>query len=170
MVQDRQLSVEAVGGGAIAMVALLLWRGKTFAPAALAGMLAIAIGFTVAELAPGSGALQAQFNWIPLVGQMHSLSGLESILEVFWPFFTLAFFARGVSAPYRRQGVSIMGGVAVAAVVFVLEWMQLDLPGRYGDISQVLLALAGWTVPWMLGTDDYAIARTPERQRSRRTI
>lgn len=161
LVQDRQLSLEAIIGGAIAAVAVLLWRSKQWKPNGIAAIISLAAGVVIGELAPGSGPLQPDFNWIPLVGQMRTLSGLESILEVFWPFFTMAFFARGMTSPYRRQAVSLLGGLVVCASVFVLEWMQLDLPGRYGDITQVLLALAGWAVPWTFAYADYAPLRRP---------
>lgn len=159
LVQDRQLSLEAIAGGAIAASAVLLWRSKQCEANGIAAIVSLAAGVVISELAPGSGQLQPEFNWMPLIGQMRNLSGLESILEVFWPFFTMAFFARAITAPYRRQFVSVIGGVVVCATVFVLEWMQLDMPGRYADITQVALALIGWVVPWMWGYADYSMAR-----------
>lgn len=161
LVQDRQLSLEAILGGTIALVATMIWRDTQAKPVSVAAMLALTAGVIIGELAPGIGPLQPAFNWIPLLGQMRTLSGLENILEVFWPFFTLAFFARYITAPYRHQAVSILGGVAACGLVFMLELMQLDLPGRYGDITQVLLALAGWIVPWTFVNKDFAPLRSP---------
>jgi hypothetical protein len=30
----------------------------------------------------------------------------------------------------------------------MLEWLQQSVPGRDGDITQVVLASAGWLIPW----------------------
>jgi VanZ family protein len=165
LVQGRQLSLEALLGAALACTVLALIRSNNVKINSVAAIVAIAAGFLIGELAPGavSAAGQPDFNWIPLVGQMARLSGLESMLEVFWPFFALAFFARGVTAPYRRQAVALLGAVAVCVGVFVLEWLQQDIPGRYGDITQVVLALAAWCVPWMFGYADFAAPRVRER-------
>jgi len=46
-----------------------------------------------------------------------------------------------------------IGAVLVTAAVFALEWRQQWLPGRYGDITQVLLCLAGWIIPWCVHED-----------------
>jgi VanZ family protein len=169
LVQGRQLSFEALLGAALAVIVLSLIRSKHLKPNSVAAIAAIAAGFVIGELAPGTAnlVLQPDFNWIPLVGQMAKLSGLESMLEVFWPFFALAFFARGLTVPYRRQAVALLGAVAVCVVVFVLEWLQQDIPGRYGDITQVVLALAAWCVPWMFGYADFAAPRVRERAQAR---
>ena len=170
LVQDRQLSLETICGGGIAFVVVLLWRSKNRNALSIIAIFSLASGVVIGELTPGLGPLQAEFNLIPLVGQMRTLSGLEGILEAFWPFFAMAFFARGITSPYRRQAVSLLGALVVCATVFVLEWMQLDLPGRYGDITQVLLAVAGWCVPWMFGYADYDTVRASQREQSKHTI
>lgn len=166
LVQDRQLSLEAIAGGAIAVAAMLLWRSKQRTAIGSAAVAVLAMGMVFAEQASATGPLHPDFNWVPLVGQMMKLSGLEDILQLFWPFFTMAFFVRGMTPLYRRQAVSLLGGVLVGAAMFALEWMQQDLPGRYGDITQVLVAVLGWGVPWMFGYVDYAPVRPVGRRHS----
>jgi VanZ family protein len=166
VVQTRQLSLEALLGAAAALMVMSLVRGTSTKAGSVTAMAAIAAGFAIGELAPGTGEDHPDFNWIPLVGQMAKLSGLESILEVFWPFFALALFARAITAPYRRQEVAVFGGVAVGAGVFILEWMQQSIPGRYGDITQVVLALLAWAIPWMFGYADFAVPRAPVREQT----
>jgi len=54
--------------------------------------------------------------------------------------------------PWRwRRNVMLAGGLAIALLAFALEWMQQSIPGRFADITDVLLAWLGWTLPWLLG-------------------
>lgn len=165
IIEGRQLSLEAVAGALAAWIFLLAASGLR--QAAWPGMLLIGAGFVVSELAPGPDGMLYGFNWIPLVGQMRSLSGLQNILEIFWPFFAIACLAR-LGTPFgRRQPVVVIGTVAIAALVFWLEWSQQGLPGRFGDITQVLLACAGWIVPWSFAGADFD-APAPAKEGARR--
>lgn len=137
-------------------------RGTTIGSTAVAGAVFLLAGFVLAELQPGRGPYH-DFNWVPLAGQLRSLAGMENILELFWPFFALAYLARLLTAPARRQQVGWLGSLLVLALVFQLEWMQQDLAGRYGDITQVLLALGGWLLPWSFAGADFAMRGTPRR-------
>lgn len=167
LVLGRYLYVAELAGAALALVVLYTLRGDAAGRraaamrrpgvrgAAIAGAVALLAGFVLAELLPGRGP-HHDFNWVPLAGQLRSLAGMENILELFWPFFALAYLARLLTAPARRQQVGWLGGLLVLTLVFQLEWMQQDLAGRYGDITQVLLALGGWLLPWSFRGADFA--------------
>jgi VanZ family protein len=163
VVEGRQLSLEAVGG-ALAACLFLLLAGR-LRQVAWMGMLLTGAGFVISELAPGPDGMLYGFNWIPLVGQMRSLSGLQNILEIFWPFFAIAYFARLLTPLGHRQPVVVIGTAAIAAAVFWLEWSQQGLPGRFGDITQVLLACAGWIIPWTFAGPDFDAAPGQGRHR-----
>ncbi|NHZ97221.1 VanZ family protein [Massilia sp. CCM 8734] len=154
IIEGRQLSLEAVAGAFAAWMFLLV-AGR-LRQGAWMGIALIGAAFVISELAPGPDGMVYGFNWIPLVGQMRSLSGLQNILEIFWPFFAIAYFARLSTPIGRRQPVVVIGTVAIAAAVFWLEWSQQGLPGRFGDITQVLLACAGWMIPWMFAGPDFS--------------
>jgi VanZ family protein len=81
---------------------------------------------------------------------MRSLQGYTNILEFLWPFMAMAWLARQVSPPARHHRIAVAGGAAVGAAMFALEWAQLYLPGRSADITQVMLACAGWCAPWLV--------------------
>ncbi|MES2322131.1 MAG: VanZ family protein [Pseudomonadota bacterium] len=149
LMQSRQLGPEAVLGAGAAWLALALCaRMARPASVARAGSALLVLGFAFSELAPGAFGRFVDFNWLPLVGQMASISGLQNILEVSWPFFAIAIFARLLAEPAQWRHVALAGGGLVIAVVFALEWWQQALPGRHGDITQVMLAWAGWMLPW----------------------
>jgi VanZ family protein len=159
LVVGRQLSLEAVTGAVAAVLLLVSLRSLTSKLSALAGIMLIAAGFVLYELAPGSGLFTYPFNWIPFFGQMRSLTGLENILEMFWPFMAIAYFTRYLVPVYRRDETALCGSFVVLAALFLMEWHQQALPGRYGDITQALLGFSGWLIPWCIGFEDYISQR-----------
>lgn len=160
----RYLVLSDVAGAAIALALLQLDRSAGRRRAALAGSVLLVAGFIVGESLAGNGGGLHPFNWVPLSGQMRSLTGLENILELFWPFFALAYFVRWLTPVGRRLQVMMQGALLVLALVFQLEWMQQAVPGRYGDITQVLLAVCGWLLPWSFRSADFQ--RAAQRARA----
>jgi VanZ family protein len=149
VVISRVLSLEAICGSALAWAACILMRLLPARLLPMVGIALVAAGFTVSELAPvGGGGIGLSFNWIPFAGHMRSLAALENILELLWPFMAIAWFARW-NAPAKVSPLWIIAGtVLVGAAVFAMEWQQQWMPGRYGDMTQVLLCVAGWIMPW----------------------
>jgi len=147
----RYLALETALGAAMGMVlAVSLQRGARPIRLAAAG-LALVAGFALAELEPALGAVFQQphaFNWVPFRGQMHNLAGFSEILSLFWPFLALGCLAAFATKPGRRRTAALLGGLLVLALMFVLEWQQQNIPGRHADITDILLALAGWIMPW----------------------
>ena len=143
---DRQLSLESISGLVVAAVLLGLAPRST-ALRALLAMLCILVGFAVQELTPSVGATHA-FNWIPLAGQVdNTISGFASILEGVWPFVAMAALTM-LGFGVKRKPM-LYGGGTLLLLVFGLEWAQQQVPGRYGDITTVILAAVGWTSPWL---------------------
>ncbi|MDQ1830164.1 VanZ family protein [Massilia scottii] len=167
IIEGRQLSLEAVAGAFAAWMFLLL--ASRMRRAAWMGIVLIGAGFVISEMAPGPDGMVHGFNWIPLVGQMQSLSGLQNILDIFWPFFAMAYLARLAAPIGHRQPVVVIGTVLIAAVVFWLEWSQQELPGRFGDITQVLLACAGWVIPWTFAGPDFLVEVAAKKDSGPRT-
>jgi VanZ family protein len=149
LVVGRVLSLEAICGSALAFAACLALR---LLPAPLlpaVGIVLIGAGFTVSELAAGTGGgIGLSFNWIPFAGHMRSITALENILELLWPFMAIAWFVRWNAPRNTSRLRPVIGAVLVGAGVFALEWQQQWTPGRYGDMTQVLLCVAGWIIPW----------------------
>jgi hypothetical protein len=123
-------------------LALAAAAGRTRFALAVA-FLAILAGFILAELEPAGGSL-APFNWIPFASEIaHPIAGIEGMLETGWPFLGLGA-AVYLSQTRRRRPTLFAGGVFVVLVAFLLERMQQMVPGRYGDITVPLIALAAW--------------------------
>ena len=145
-IQGRQLSLEALAG-LFAAVLLLFAAGFLGEKSRrIMGCLLLIAGFAFYELKPGVGSVAGAFSWIPLKGQLaHELSGFGTILEGIWPFAAMSLLV----ALGRREarGAVWPGAAAVFSLVFALEWQQLAIPGRSPDLTQALLALAGWLAP-----------------------
>ncbi len=158
---SRQLSLEALGGALAAAALMLPFLGLRTRAMACTSALLILGGFACAELASGPGSTRSAFNWLPFRGQMeNTLTGIASTLESLWPSAALAYLARFASTPEHRRAVAWCGGVALSLAVFALEWHQQFLPGRYADITEVLVMAAAWLLVWIV-----PIARTAVRSR-----
>ncbi len=151
-VVERQLSMEALAGatGGIALF-MLLQRGpqnvvRWMAAAAL--IAAVIIDESRIGTTPGTFS----FNWIPFRGQINnSLIGFADILGDVWPYVTLSYFALTSRRQRSSWWLAIFGGVGIFLLLFVLEWRQQYIPGRYPDITDVLLPLVGWLLSWLYG-------------------
>ena len=165
IVVSRVLSLEAIGGSMLALAACCAMRLLPARLLPLAGIALVAAGFTVSELAPvDGGGIGLSFNWIPFAGHMRSITALENILELLWPFMAIAWFTRW-HAPARLSKPGIAAGaVLVGAAVFAMEWQQQWMPGRYGDMTQVLLCVVGWIMPWCVREDGAQSVAPPSRQ------
>jgi len=148
---SRQLSLEALGGALAAVALTLPFLGLRTRAMACTSALLILGGFTCAELASGSGSIRSAFNWLPFRGQMeNTLTGIASTLEFLWPSTALAYLARLASTPEHRRAVAWFGGAALSLAAFALEWHQQFLPGRYGDITPLLLMAGAWLLFWII--------------------
>ena len=153
LIQGRQLSPEALAGAAVGLALLALARRPGARPPhALAGMAALAAGFVIMECVPGKTGRTFDFNWVPLAGQLNSLSGFQDILDFIWPCFALACFSSYLYRGTRPWLPALAGALVLGMALFGLEWSQQTVPGRYGDITQVMLGCIGWTLPWLFGS------------------
>jgi VanZ family protein len=148
-IMGRQLSLEALCGLFIGLfLCLLLSRFKQplfpFATAVL-----ILVAFIIDELRPAvlPDSLHA-LNWVPFRYQMAGVMGFAGILEGIWPFASSAYLSV-MMFPQQRYQAAFLGGIFVVSAAAALEWTQQFIPGRYPDITQVLLAAVGWSLPWI---------------------
>lgn len=151
VIVTRQLSLEAATGALAAMVLALPFRALPAKAVATVSAMFIVGGFAIAELASDVAGVTHAFNWIPFAGQMENpLIGIASILEDLWPAAALAYLARFASPPHQRRLVAVGGVIALAMLAFGLEWYQQYLPGRYGDLTVVLLMAGTWLLFWSI--------------------
>ena len=146
----RQLSLEALAGlcaGVILISGLLRFpRGGLI----VVGSSCAAAAYIVDVFRPDTTTVELHtFNWIPFGSQMaENMSGIGSILDGLWPFAALSFFV-SASASADRKINGVISCVCVVVIVFVLEYAQSCVPGRYPDITTVLLAAVGWSIPFL---------------------
>ncbi len=137
---SRQLSFEALIGLAAALLVLpIIARSRV---RSVAACLSLVVGFVLTELRSANGATHA-FNWIPFLGEFtNTLNGFTEILETTWPFVALAALANLRLS--TRFSSAELGATLLLPLVFGLELIQRRVPGRYGDVTTVILALAAW--------------------------
>ncbi len=155
LVYKQSLWLEALAGYAVVLILsplLLRWQS----PASAAAVMLLA-GFVLQEAEPRAGPLH-RFNWLPFSEHRQvPLVAIGNILGTLWPFMALGCLAMLVFRLCLVRRVMLLGGLAVFAIVFTAEWWQTTLPGRYGDITTVMLAAAGWAVSWALSRDDRSL-------------
>lgn len=144
----RQLSLEALTGLALgsALAGVLARLPRTWQ--CYAGLALLIAGFVIMETKAGPTATPSPpFNWIPFRGQLsNELNGFETILEGAWPFAGLSYLSMILLKENATRSMMI-GGVAAFLLVFGLERLQLSIPGRTADITQAIIAAAGWYGP-----------------------
>lgn len=115
------------------------------------GICSVAVAFIVDELRPDITAADLyDFNWIPFCSQMtENVSGIGSIFDGLWPFAAIGFFAVAHVSPGRKIH-ALSSGLFVASAVFALEYAQTFIAGRYPDITTVILAVVGWSIPLLV--------------------
>lgn len=139
---------ELLGYAAGIGVAVLLSRLPHDFPL-FAAMTAIVAGYVLSEVTPGrTAAISGHFNWIPFRYHLdNTLAAIGLILEAIWPLSALSLLWTKLKGGSGTGGM-IYGGMAVFLTVTLLEWQQQYLPGRTADITQALLALIGWSLPF----------------------
>ncbi len=145
----RQLSLEALIGALVGLA--ISWRLSESRPAGTVPFLAALGAFVVEELRGeglGSNALRP-FSWVPFRSHLtNELVGAADMLAGAWPFLALAFVVSGSRSIEPRRAAP-GGAVLVFLFVFALEWTQQFLPGRSPDVTDALIALAAWLLPWL---------------------
>jgi VanZ family protein len=144
----RTLSPEALAGLCAALALLQALRGLAARHAAWAALAAIAGAFALSELIPLRGFTHP-FNWIPFAGEIRSnVDGFATILGGVWPFVAIGYLANALAPVVWRSRTRMSGALLVLLITGSLEWAQTWIPGRHGDITTILLALAGWLIAW----------------------
>lgn len=149
-VVGRQLTLEALAGWLGAMTVLFAVPLRRPASRTTWVGAALLAAYGLAQFKPGDSPATYLINWIPFKGQVGTLAGMGDILETLWPFMALALAIRWLTPWIWRRTAWLGGGLAIAALTFALEWTQQSIPGRFADITDVLLASAAWTLPWLL--------------------
>jgi VanZ family protein len=142
----RQLGLEALVGAA---VGLGLSRRLDDSEGTDVVPFVAVLGALVAEAlrSEDHGSLYPM-NWIPFRTHLtNELTGAADILAGAWPCLALAFLVQGWSIDARRAALA--GAVLVFGGAIALEWAQQFVPGRTPDVTDALIALAAWTLPWL---------------------
>jgi VanZ family protein len=154
-ITGRQLSFEALAGLVSGVVLTFGLIKQSKSNLIIAGVCFVAVAFIVEELRPEmsadmSAGVYHDFNWIPFDAQMtENVSGVVTIIEGLWPFAALGFFAVARASAGRRIKIFPIG-VYLSIVVFSLEYAQCFIIGRYPDITTVMLAVVGWSMPLLV--------------------
>lgn len=141
LVVGRQVSPEAFLGTVAGVgMGLVLWAAGR-RRAERAAMLLILVYLVVEALRPDAfeNAMHS-FNWVPFRQQLiQTVNGLSNLADAIWPLLALACLR------LRAGARSLwLATPAVALLLMALEWAQLWVPGRYPDVTDVLIGTIAW--------------------------
>lgn len=145
----QQLTPEALLGAAVglgAARAVLRGSARRLEVATAAALLA---AYVVSQLTPGQGFAArgpGSMNWIPFGASELDVFDVADLVGGAWPCWGLCYLVRRRVRDDRRWAVA--GGAAVGVLALALEGAQVAIPGRVGDVTDALAALAGWALPW----------------------
>jgi len=72
---------------------------------------------------------------------------VTEILNIAWIFLALSFFTLSIKqVMVKRNGV--IGLFVVGVIAFSLEWQQQTLQNTSADITDVLIAMFAWALPY----------------------
>ena len=164
----RQLSLEALLGLAIGLIATFILYDRSLRTRLLAAALALTGMVLASSLhvpANAVAGLPTAFNWIPFRSHLsNNITGLIDILGSLWPFVALAYL--GWLSNVRLRGVLIVAGtLGIFLTIFMLEWYQQYQPGRSPDITDAIIATLAWLAPWFYPalSRDSALANNARR-------
>lgn len=148
-IPHQHVGVESFAGLVLAL--LVLHLSTRYTPSVKAGLciLSLIAGYMLAHITPHQQvALSANaINWIPFRYQiLGDARGLATLLNGLWPFMGIAFCT--LLLPARTRTIAAVGGVTILLLTLSVEWWQQWDNTQKADISDVLLALAGWALAW----------------------
>jgi len=144
IVVTRQIYLEAMLGMFIGLF-VANWLSKT----RLANNLVIVM--SAALLIIFIGAFQINqpsvnaINWMPFHFQIQSAGfRLSSLIQQMWPYTVLSYalYCAG-DAVYANDKI-LKSGLFVLFIALGIECIHQTLPGQYLDITNIILAMAGW--------------------------
>ena len=147
LIVGRALSMEAFGGALIGAGAWMMTSPqRRNRPGMVAGLVIAALlieGLRVMAGPAGNG-----FNWVPFGAQLQDpLTGIADIMADVWSPLVLVYLR--LRDPRSRYPGMWAGAALLATLCAVIETLQTWIPGRFGDITDILLPPAAWVVGWI---------------------
>lgn len=151
LILTRQLSPEALIGAFIATVVTLRLKSMESTALQVTALLSLA-SFQVLDtwLPDAYSTVLRPMNWVLFRGQMNSINGIVDLLASIWIYAAYAY----LSYPRRKRSAEGLAArvIALATWSFVLEWGQSQVPGRFADVTDVVVGLSTYILcysyPW----------------------
>jgi hypothetical protein len=152
-VMERSLEAETLVALLVAVILLYTLGTRQPKQGSLLASAAIITAYIAQGLYIPAGTADAQtatFNWVPFASHMDNVTrGLADILKNSWPFVALAYLVwNWLGGRFYRTPAA--GTALVFLAVLAINLLQQFIPGRYPDITDVIVATAAWLIAWHL--------------------
>jgi glycopeptide antibiotics resistance protein len=168
-VMERSLEAETLVALLAAVILLYTLGTRKPKQGSLLASAAIITAYIAQGLYIPAGVADAQtatFNWVPFASHMDNVTrGLADILNNSWPFVALAYLVwNWLGGRFYRTPAT--GAALVFLAVLAINLLQQFIPGRYPDITDVIVATAAWLIAWHMLRHRSAPVATKQQQTS----
>ena len=146
-VADIQLTPEFFWGLISGIGLYFFTQTKTIEMRTKLVMYALLCAYIINQLNHPSQISVDTFNWLPFDSDAERINRVTEILNISWIFLALSFFALSIKQKEIKKNGMI--GLAVVGIVsLMLEWQQLTLQNTSADITDVMVAMFAWALPY----------------------
>jgi len=149
-VADINLSADHFWGLILGMALFFLTKDRKLEYRTFLVMMALIITYAIAQLNhPVHLSIQDYntFNWLPFDSDAKRINRVTEILSITWIFLALSFFTLSLKqSDVKKNG--LIGLLFVMLVTFVFEWHQQNLQDTSADITEVIIPMFAWALPY----------------------
>ncbi len=165
-VLSRQISLENLLAMLSAFLVLLVTYQIKYNSLKHQAFFAALASYCISSLVYGNNDALHEMNWIPFAQQMNTLVGIDDLIAQIALFSAISFLMASCF-PQKKEMLLLWGSVFLIIFVFGLEWSQQYIPGRYSDITDVVIAFSTWLV-FITSTNEYQSQAEKPITKSRR--
>jgi len=91
--------------------------------------------------------LATTFNWIPFTNESKRIFRLTEFLNITWIFLGLSYFINFFQGS-KTVFIFLSGFISISVLCITMEWQQQWLDGANADISDIIVAIIAWSIPF----------------------
>ncbi|MDX1811841.1 MAG: hypothetical protein R3240_07840, partial [Gammaproteobacteria bacterium] len=117
----------------------------------LIAIYAVVISYIIGQLNHPAITAEAKlktFNWIPFYFQFNRITQIRELLETIWLSLALSFLVISYR-PKKFKMALFTGLISIGIISFIIEWQQQSLQRSSPDITDTIVAMGVWVLPFL---------------------
>jgi len=146
-IADTSFTAEFFWGLIVGIAFYFFTQNKTLELRTKLVMYALFLAYLISQLNHPAQITSDGFNWLPFASDSNRINRVTEILNITWIFLALSFFTLSIKQTNVKKN-GLIGLVVVGIVSLTLEWQQQTLQNTSADITDVLVAMSAWALPY----------------------